>query len=107
VIIRIYNIISKPVQSRVQLCGRCEAYSDSTARKRQLKIVKQPNRKSLGKKKKKGCSLQKKGFKSGMKERVGDEKLIKPYLILQSNALYRPVPSIAVWILIRVVGCYD
>jgi len=31
------------------------------------------------KKKKKGCSgkeLQKKGFKSGMKERVGDEKLI-------------------------------
>ena len=31
------------------------------------------------KKKKKGCSgkdLQKKGFKSGMKERVGDEKII-------------------------------
>jgi len=31
------------------------------------------------KKKKKGCSgkeLQKKGFKSGIKERVGDEKLI-------------------------------
>jgi len=35
---------------------------------------------SVLKKKKKGCSagkdLQKKGFKSGMKERVGDEKLI-------------------------------
>ena len=42
-----------------------------------------------------------------MKERVGDEKLIKPYMILQSNASYRPVPSNAVWILIRVVGCYD
>ena len=34
---------------------------------------------SVLKKKKKGCNgkdLQKKGFKSGMKERVGDEKLI-------------------------------
>ena len=37
------------------------------------------------KKKKKGCSgkdLQKKGFKSGMKERVGDEKLIIIGLII-------------------------